>query len=99
MQSEPEEKEKNEQEAQPKKARRFFASMGRTLFWIIVITAGWWFLSSMMPGLPGPGSALKAGFRVAKNATDGVYFWVKKGSLEQAAEQVREAAVEHGPED
>jgi hypothetical protein len=99
MQSESGKKETNEQEFPQGKAKRFFAALGRSLFWIIVVIAGWWFLASMMPGLPGPGSTLRASLRVAKSATDGVYFWVKGNSLEQAAEHVREVAVEHVPED
>ncbi|MFZ1730357.1 MAG: LCP family protein [Bacteroidota bacterium] len=69
------------------------------MFWIILITGGWWLLASMLPGLPGPGTALRASLRVAKSATDGMYFWAKESSLEQAAKKVREVAVEQGAAD
>ena len=89
-----EEKETPSADAPLSRGKRRLIIFGRTVFWLIVFIGGWGFIASLMPGLPGPASALRAGLRVAKGATDGLYFWVREGSLEDAAEQVRSAAVE-----
>ena len=73
--------------------KRRWIIIGRTLFWLVLFIGGWAFFASLL-GLPGPSSALRAGLRVAKSATDGVYLWAKEESLEEAAEEVRSAAVE-----
>lgn len=103
MQSEQEKQEgtngTTESEETRSKAARFFSTLGRVVFWIFAIMFVWWLLASMMPGLPGPGVALRAGLRVAKNASDEVYFWAKRSSLEKAAEQVLDAAVQQDPGD
>lgn len=99
MQSETDINNSNNSTGQPGKMKRFFTKLALIAFWTFVITMGWWLLASMMPGLPGPGSAFRAGLRLAKSATDGVYFWVKESSLEEAAENVREVAVENSAVD
>lgn len=74
--------------------KRRWIILGRSLFWLVLFIGGWAFFASLLPGLPGPSTALRAGLRVAKSATDGLYFWTQEGSLEEAAEEVRSAAVE-----
>src|SRR5690606_39028277 len=79
--------------------KRWLIIGGRTIFWLVLLMVGWSFFASVIPPLPGPSTALRAGLRVTKNVTDGIYLLVRQGDLEEAAEQVREEAVEHGPED
>ncbi|MBE0643744.1 MAG: LCP family protein [Bacteroidetes bacterium] len=99
MQSDPEIHADKEQEQQQGKTGRVFTLIVRWAFWLLIIVAGWGLLASMMPGIAGPGAAMRSLLRLAKNATDEVYFWAKEESLEKAAEHVRESAVEHGPDD
>jgi hypothetical protein len=74
--------------------KRRLIILGRTVFWLVVFVGAWGFMASLLPGMPGPSSAFRAGLHLAKDASDGLYFWAKEGSLEEAAEQVRNAAVE-----
>jgi hypothetical protein len=66
----------------------------RVVFWFGVFLAAWWFLSSTMHSIPGPGSVFRAGLHVVKNVTDNLYFWVEEDRLENAAQQVRSEAVQ-----
>ena len=66
----------------------------RVLFWIVVPVLLWWLFSALIPGIPGPGDAVRAGLRGVKHASDAVYFWSEEEELMQAAERVRNVAVE-----
>lgn len=97
----PQSEEKNlfEEDAPLSRGKRRLIIFGRTVFWLVVFIGVWGFLSSLLPGFPGPATAMRAGLRLAKGATDELYFWAKESSLEKAAEQVREAAVEQTGDD
>ncbi len=89
----------SQKEPEQEKTGRTFTLIVRWTFWFIIAIAGWGLLASMLPGLPGPGAGLRAVLRVAKGATDRVYFWATEESLEKAAETVRNAAVEDRSQD
>ncbi|MBN1447265.1 MAG: hypothetical protein JXA28_04985, partial [Bacteroidetes bacterium] len=89
--------QKENTQAEEKDAR--LVRVVRALFWIFVPVVLWWLFSSMLPGLPGPGDALRAGLRGVKHASDAVYLWVEEGKLEEAAEHVRSVAVERNIND
>ena len=58
---------------------RLLAATGRGLLWFVIILVGWWFLSAMFPGLPGPASAAKSLLGVVKSTSDDLYFWAEIG--------------------
>ena len=74
--------------------RRFLLLAGRTLFWTGVFLVAWWFISSSVSGIPGPGDAMRSGLRAVKSVTDDMYFWAEEDHLVQAAQRVRREAVE-----
>lgn len=88
-----------EHDAPLPRGKRRLIILFRTVFWLVVFTGAWAFLASVIPGIPGPASALRAGLRLAKGATDEVYFLAQEGTLEKAAESVRDAAVEQDGDD
>lgn len=79
--------------------KRFVVMTARLTFWLAVFIAAWWFLSSLMNGLPGPRDAFRAGLHAAKRASDAVYNWVEEDKLKEAAHRVRREAIEHKPHD
>lgn len=74
--------------------RRFLVRLARVLFWCAVLLTGWWFLSSTVRSIPGPGDAFRATLHLAKDVTDDMYQWAEEDRLEQAADRVRSEAVE-----
>lgn len=71
----------------------------RVFFWTVVAVLIWWMASSMLPALPGPPDAMRVALRGVKYASDAVYMLIEEERLEQAAERVRDAAVERDVED
>ncbi|MCB2204770.1 LCP family protein [bacterium] len=74
--------------------RRFLGFMGRFLFWSAVVITAWWFVSSTIHSIPGPGDVLRETLYLAKDVTDGMYQWAEEEHLEEVADRVRSAAVE-----
>lgn len=79
--------------------KRWFIRLFRVVFWTVVAVLLWWMASSMMPGLPGPPDAMRTALQGVKYAGDAVYMWIQEERLEEAAERVRDAAVERNIED
>lgn len=88
-----------ENDAPISRGKRRLIILFRTGFWLVVFIGAWGLLASMIPGMPGPASAMRAGLRLAKGATDELYFLAQEGSLEEAAKSVRDAAIEQEGED